>query len=240
MGLYVDSALLDEVASLAASYPLAGVTTNPTILLAARERGYALTTEAILRELLTRCPGDVFAQPTADTTSDIRSEAERYLALDPRRIVLKLPMSEAGLAAARTLITQGARIAFTAVFTAEQAYCGVLAGAAWVIPYFGRLRRSGIDPCQRIEQMARVIAAQGDSTRLLCASLRTPDDALEALLAGAHDLTVTPEVVRQLVTSPLTDAALTQFAQDAEKLRATVPTATDVDADANAAGQPTP
>lgn len=225
MGLYVDSALLDEVATLAAIYPLAGVTTNPTILFAARERGYALSPAAMVRELLARCTGDVFAQPTGETPAGIREEAERYIALDPRRVVLKLPMSEAGLAVARALTAQNARVAFTAVFTAEQAYCGTLAGATWVIPYFGRLRRSGIDPCQRVEQMARVIALQAAPTRLLCASLRTPDDALEALLAGAHDLTVPPEVVRQLASSPLTDAALAQFAQDADKLRTAPPSA---------------
>ena len=42
MGLYVDSAYLDDVASVSESFPLAGVTTNPTILLRALERGQQL------------------------------------------------------------------------------------------------------------------------------------------------------------------------------------------------------
>lgn len=220
MGLYVDSALLDEVASISAAYPLAGVTTNPTILLAAREHGYDLTPEQFLHELLARCEGDVFMQPTGEAPAAIQAEAERFFAIGAGRVVLKLPMSEAGLAAARSLKERGARIAFTAVFTPQQAYCGLLAGAEWVIPYFGRLRRAGIDPCQRVEQMARLISSQQAPIRLLCASLRTPEDALQALLSGANDLTVTSEVIRQLPASPLTDTALMQFAQDAAKTAA--------------------
>lgn len=220
MGLYIDSALLDEIATLAATYPLSGVTTNPSILLAARERGHVQSPEEMLRELLARVSGDVFMQPTGETPDALRAQAEQYLAIDARRVVLKLPMSGPGLAAGRALAAGGARVAFTAVFTTAQVYCGMLAGATWVIPYFGRLRRAGHDPCQRIEQMARLIALQASPTRLLCASLRTPDDAVEALLAGAHDLTIAPEGIRQLAGSPLTDATLTQFAADAAKLQA--------------------
>jgi transaldolase len=39
MALYVDSAYLDDIVRVAQIVPLAGITTNPTILLAAKECG---------------------------------------------------------------------------------------------------------------------------------------------------------------------------------------------------------
>jgi transaldolase len=92
-----------------------------------------------------------------------------------------------------------------------------MAGAQYVIPYFGRLRRSGQDACERIEAMAKLLNAQAPHTRVLAASIKNPTDAAESLLAGAHDLTVTPEVLDALLDDPLTDAAVAQFQQDWER-----------------------
>ena len=39
MALYIDSAFLNDIMHVTQTVPLAGITTNPSILLAARERG---------------------------------------------------------------------------------------------------------------------------------------------------------------------------------------------------------
>jgi transaldolase len=90
----------------------------------------------------------------------------------------------------------------------------LLAGAEWIIPYFGRLRRAGLDACARIGEMARLLRAQHAETRLLVASLKSPDDVIEATLAGAHDITAQPDVIRAMVHSPLTSDALAGFTND--------------------------
>jgi len=51
MALYVDSAFLSDIIPVAQTIPLAGVTTNPSILLAAQERGQKLDTLSLIREL---------------------------------------------------------------------------------------------------------------------------------------------------------------------------------------------
>jgi len=78
----------------------------------------------------------------------------------------------------------------------------------------GRLRRAGIDACARIGEMARLLRTQRTETRLLVASLKSPDDVIEAILAGAHDITAQPDVIRAMVHSPLTSDALAGFAND--------------------------
>ncbi len=216
MGLYVDSAFLPDVERVCNKLTLDGATTNPSILLAAAQRGQRLRDTQVLQALLEVCPGSIFMQPVGETASAMQRMAESYIQVAPERVVAKLPLTPAGMQVARALREAGARYAFTCVFTVTQAYCGALAGAQYVIPYFGRLRRSGQDACERIEGMVRLLNEQARATRVLVASIKNPTDAAEALLVGAHDVTATPDVLDTLLDDPLTDAAVAQFQHDWE------------------------
>ncbi len=222
MALYADCAVVAEVERLCAGYPIAGVTTNPTLLLAARENaGQRMTDIEVLRALLANTPlPAIFMQPAGMTADELRAQSEAYLEQDVHRVTLKLPMSEGGMAAALAIRREqpNTRIAFTAVCSPAQAYAGLAANAEWVIPYFGRLRRAGLDACQHVANIARLLAGQ-EHTRLLVASLKSPDDSVEVLLAGADDITAPPEVIRALVVNPLSEAAIAQFNADAARLR---------------------
>ncbi len=222
MGLYVDCALIEEVSRLCATFPIAGVTTNPSILLEAVERGQRLGDEDTLRGLIQCCEGPIFAQPVADSADGLRAEGERYLALDPARIVLKLPMTTDGLMAGRTLIAGGARVAFTAVASLAQAYLAAATGADWVIPYFSRLRRAGVDASERIGAMARLLAKQDSGARLLVASVKSGADVVEAAAIGARDITARPEVIRGLLEDALTTEAIERFNADWRRLGETL------------------
>lgn len=216
MGLYVDSAFLPDVERVCSKLALAGATTNPSILLAASQQGQRMSDTQVLQALLEVCSGSIFMQPVGETVSAMQRMAEGYIQVASERVVAKLPLTPVGMQVARALRGAGARFSFTCVFTVTQAYCGAMAGAQYVIPYFGRLRRSGQDACERIEGMARLLNAQAPQTRVLAASIKNPTDAAESLLAGAHDLTATPEVLDALLADPLTDAAVAQFQQDWE------------------------
>jgi TalC/MipB family fructose-6-phosphate aldolase len=222
MGLYVDCALIEEVARLRATFPVAGVTTNPSILLDAVERGQRLRDVDALRGLLQTGDGPVFAQPVADSADRLRADGERYLALDPARIVLKLPMTADGIAAGRALRTAGARIAYTAVSSLAQAWLAASAGADWVIPYFSRLRRAGVDPCERVKGIARLLAAQECGARLLVASVKSSADVVEAVSLGARDITARPEVIRDLIEDALTTEAVARFDADWRRMAETL------------------
>jgi TalC/MipB family fructose-6-phosphate aldolase len=214
MSLYVDSAYLDDVTSISESFPIAGVTTNPSILLRALERGQTLDDLELLHRLLDVTSGLVFMQATAPDSEHLHAAAARYIDFDPERVVPKLPPTEGGMAAGRELTRQGARVAYTATCTPAQVYCAAEAGATWAIPYYSRMTRAGVDPCERIMTMSRLLARQGAHTRLLAASVKSASDVTEALLAGAHDVTASPEVIMSLLRDPLSDQAFTQFAVD--------------------------
>ncbi len=218
MALFVDSAVIEDVAGLASAYPIAGVTTNPSILLAASERGQRMPDSQVLQELLGIVAGPVFMQPVGDNPAELSKAALTYATVDPSRVVVKLPANATGLRVAHDLARDGLQFAFTAVASVGQAYLGAMAGAGWVIPYFCRLRQSGVDVSQILTDISHLLASQHSETRILAASLKTPNDIVEATLAGAHDITAPPAAIATMAIHSLTDAAVRQFSDDWRRL----------------------
>ena len=218
MALYIDSAFLNDIMDVTQTVPLAGITTNPSILLAARERGQDESPYALLEVFLRTTNGIIFMQPGASEEEEMYAEALTYIQAAPKRVIPKIPMTHTGMRVARQLKLQQHRLAFTAVTSVAQAYNAAMVGADFIIPYYGRLERSGIDAGQRIAEMAKLLHDARPSTRILVASIKSPGDAATALLAGAHDLTVTPSVLMEMVIDPLTEDAVERFTQDWQKM----------------------
>jgi TalC/MipB family fructose-6-phosphate aldolase len=219
MSLYIDCAYLDDIRRVADTLPLAGVTTNPSILLAARERGQSLAPQSVLSELLRLLGGTIFMQPGATDDEGMYQEALAYIQASPERVIPKIPITHTGMRVASRLKYQGRRIAFTAVTSVAQVYSAAMIQADFVIPYYNRLERSGIDASERISEMADLLHNHQLPTRLLVASIKSPEEAISALLAGAHDLTVMPDVLLAMVSDPLSEQAVEKFTRDWEKLK---------------------
>ena len=62
--------------------------------------------------------------------------------------------------------------------------------------------------------MAELIHNQKLPTRILAASVKSPQEATSALLAGAHDITAPPQILLDMVRDPQTEEAIENFAQD--------------------------
>lgn len=218
MALYVDCAFLDDIIEVGRTVPLAGVTTNPSIMLAACERGQRLNPSQLLTALLNKQPGLVFIQPGATGEQEMLQEARTYIEAAPERVIPKIPMTKIGMRVARTLKEQQHRVAFTAVTSISQAYCAALLRADYIIPYYNRLARSGVNASDRIAQMAKLLQSQQLPCRILAASIKSSIEAADALTSGSHDLTVPPEVLITLVTDPESERACEKFNQDWQKM----------------------
>ena len=118
MALYIDSAFLQDIINVAQTVPLAGVTTNPTILLQARERGQDLSPQSVLSELLRTIGGTVFIQPGATGEEDMYQEALAYIQASPNRVIPKIPMMHTGMRVAQRLKHQQHRILLTSCLSA--------------------------------------------------------------------------------------------------------------------------
>lgn len=219
MALYVDSAFLNSIMEVARTVPLAGVTTNPSILLAAQTQGQMLGPLEVLHELLARVEGHIFMQPGAPDEEEMYRQALSYIETDPMRVIPKIPMTHMGMCVARRLKREQRRLAFTAVTSVAQAYSAAMIAADYVIPYYGRLERAGIDAAQRISEMADVLHNAGGATRILTASIKSVEDATRALLAGSDDLTIAPEVLLDLLVDPMTEEAVEKFTHDWQMMK---------------------
>ncbi|HZO76008.1 MAG TPA: transaldolase family protein [Ktedonobacteraceae bacterium] len=219
MALYIDSAYLDDIIEAARTVPVSGVTTNPTIMLAAVERGQRLTPLSLLNELLSRVGGTIFIQPGAADEQEMLREALDYVQEAPERVIPKIPMTHIGLRVARQLKIAGKRVAFTAVTTVPQAYAAAMSQADFIIPYYNRMERAGVDASLRISQMAELLHNHQLPTRLLAASVKSPQDVANALLAGVHDLTIAPPLLLEMASDPQSEQAVERFVQDWQKMK---------------------
>lgn len=222
MALYIDSAFLHDITEVAKNVPLAGVTTNPSILLAAWERGQKSEAKDVLVEILRQQAGLVFMQPGFTDEEGMYQQAFSYIQVNTERVIPKIPMTTTGMKVAMRLKAQGCRVAFTAVTSVAQAYAAAMANADYIITYYNRLERAGINATERVGQMARLFHNQNIPTRIMAASIKTSAEAASALLAGAHDLTVPSQVLLEMVTDELTEQAVEKFEQDFRKMRKSI------------------
>ncbi len=171
-----------------------GVTTNPVLLQAAGVPCTVSSLASLARQAIDLGAGEVHTQ-TWGRTRDLYVEHGRALAAIDPKIVVKVPTTIEGAAAAATLRREGVRLTMTAVYTAAQALVASALGAEYAAPYLGRMNDAGHDGFGEIATMARTARAQGSSMRILVASLRDPGDVVRLAAEGLDTFTFAPKLV---------------------------------------------
>lgn len=192
-----------------------GITTNPSLL---KRAGVPCTLEA-LADLAKEawalgCP-ELHLQSWGFTAEELLGCSRALLALAPARVVVKLPFTEGGLQAAGSLLEQGARVTLTACYGAPQVLAAAALGCTYVAPYLGRIHDEGRDSFAEVLRMQQCLVGLGSTTRLLVASLRSPEDLSRLAPSGISTFTLSPALARQLWRHPATEAAAVQFQADA-------------------------
>lgn len=208
MQLFIDSADVAELRAAASSGLIDGVTTNPSLIAKSGRK----MKEAIA-EICSIIPGPVSAEAVATDVEGMLSEG-RYLARIASNVVVKLPLTENGLRACRTLADEGIRVNVTLCFSAVQAMLAAKAGAYFISPFIGRLDDKGVNGIDLIREIRRVYDNYGFATNLLAASIRTPEHVRDCALAGADCATLPPRIFAQLYKHPLTDSGIEAFLKD--------------------------
>jgi transaldolase len=135
--------------------------------------------------------------------------------LDPKRVFVKVPITQDGAAVARTLIGEGVPITFTACYEVAQVLVAAALGADGIAAYLGRIGDLGRDGHGELIAMQRALDGVGAGTRLLVASLRQPQDLSRLAAAGLCHYTISPTIAEALFGSEATTAAAEQFERDA-------------------------
>lgn len=210
MELYLDTANVAEVERLARIFPIAGVTTNPSIVAASRES---------LWDVLPRLQkaigpqGILFAQTMARDADGMVAEATRLNNVFAD-IVVKIPVTAEGLAAIKILKKEGITALGTAVYSAAQGLLAALAGAKYVAPYVNRVDAQGGDGIQMVRELQSLLELHAPDSKVLAASFKTPRQALDCLLAGCEAITLPLDVAQQMLGTPAVESAIEKFEHD--------------------------
>jgi transaldolase len=205
--LFIDTGSVAEVEEIAAWGVLSGATTNPTLL--AKEQGDPGETIVRICELV---DGPVSAEVVSDETDGMIAEGRALAALH-RHVVVKVPFSQAGLAATRELASEGIRVNMTLVFSAAQALLAAEAGATYVSCFMGRLDDIAVDAGAVLEEIVDALGPEREA-QVLAASLRHPMHAVTAARLGCEVATAPGKVLRAMLAHPLTDTGIERFAAD--------------------------
>ena len=211
MRIFLDTANIDEIRRGAAMGVVDGVTTNPS-LVAAEGVEYR---DRVL-EICEVVDGPISAETISGTADELVEEGRR-IASWHENVVVKVAMSEAGLAAISRLSAEGISTNCTLVFSANQALLAARAGATLISPFIGRIDDGGQDGMEVVRESVRIMETYHLPSQILAASVRHTRHVTEAALAGAHIATVPPKVLFQLIHHPLTDAGIERFLADAAK-----------------------
>jgi len=212
MKFFIDTADVKEIAAAGALGLVDGVTTNPS-LVAKSGRDF----HEVLREIVNMVDGPISAEVVAIDTDGMVREGEALAALNPEKIVIKVPLTEAGLKATRILSQKGLKTNVTLVFSPLQALLAAKAGASYVSPFVGRLDDIGHDGMEIVDQIRTIFDNYGYATEIIVASVRSPQHVLQAGLIGADICTIPYSVMLQLAKHPLTDVGLEKFLADWQK-----------------------
>ncbi|RMH45879.1 MAG: fructose-6-phosphate aldolase [Alphaproteobacteria bacterium] len=208
MEFFADTADVEAIRELGEAGLIDGVTTNPT-LVAKTGRDFL----SVIGEICAITEGPVSAEVASTDFTGMVAEGER-LADIAGNVVIKLPLTLDGLKACAHFRRVGIRTNVTLCFSAAQAILAAKAGASYVSPFIGRMDDINLDGVALIRDIRRIFDNYGFETKLLAASIRSPNHVTRSALAGADVATCPPTVIKSLVAHPLTEKGLHGFLSD--------------------------
>jgi transaldolase len=213
MKFFIDTANIDEIKKGMEMGLVDGVTTNPSLL--AKEKK---DPDSVLKEILQTVPGPVSLEVISTDAEGMIDEARKLAELG-QNAVIKIPMTEDGIKAVRTLADEGIQTNVTLIFQPLQALIAAKAGATYVSPFIGRLDDISQRGMEIIDSIAKIFYNYAIETEIIVASIRNPMHVLDAALIGADIATIPFNVLKQLMNHPLTDIGLEKFLKDYESIK---------------------
>ena len=207
----LDTADLAAIKHCNEFYPLAGVTTNPSIIARAKADFWPLVKE--IRAIIGK--DKMLHVQTTQTEADKTVEEAKLLKKElGGEFYVKIPIGEEGLKATMKLKELGIGVTMTAIFTPTQALMAAMAGASFVAPYVNRLDNIIGDGCGVVAEIVNQLELYGSDCKVLAASFKNAEQVHKCAMVGCHSVTVTDDIMKMLISHPMTDAAIAGFDKD--------------------------
>ncbi|WP_394238739.1 fructose-6-phosphate aldolase [Niallia oryzisoli] len=212
MEFFLDTANIEEIKRINRLGLVDGVTTNPTII-AKENRDF----EETIKEICSVVDGPVSAEVIGLTVEEMVREA-RIIAEWAPNVVVKIPMTEAGIEAVHILAKEGIKTNVTLIFSVSQGLMAAKAGATYISPFVGRVDDIGVDGLELIKNLKTVLVNYQLKAKIITASVRNIGHLEKAAIAGADIATIPGSLFPKLWSHPLTDNGIKQFLADWEKV----------------------
>lgn len=213
MEIWLDSTNIDTIREAANMGILHGITTNPTILSKSN-----IKLEELLKQLLDVQSGPITVQAVGKTASEMVLQAKNLNAFSPR-ILIKIPCTQEGFKAMKSLSSLSIRSMATAAYTPLQAFFAYQAGAEYTAIYLSRIADAGADSMHvmtQIQHLRKNYCMQG---KLLAASIRFQQQVEKCLEIGVNAITIDDKLFREMMSDhPLTVERLQSFEKDWQRV----------------------
>jgi transaldolase len=201
--LFSDGADLPSLLEMAKNPAIAGFTTNPTLMRKAGVTDYVAFAKQVLEHIKDR---PISFEVFADEFPEMARQARTIAAWGPN-VYVKIPITntrgDSSLPLVKDLSVNGrVQLNVTAICTLEQVQGvtqALVGGAPAVVSVFaGRVADTGRDPVPHMKAARAICDASGAKAELLWASPRELLNIVQAEEAGAHIITVPPDMLKKM------------------------------------------
>lgn len=214
MKLLIDDAHIDAIKKVYDYFPVAGVTTNPTIL--SKIGGNPFDTLKAIRAFIGE-DADLHVQAVSRNAEDIVAEAHHIVDILGVNTYVKIPAVPEGFKAMKSLVdTSEILITATAVYTPMQAFVAGQCGASYAAPYVNRIDNMGFDGIHVAQEIQKIFTANHMEIEVIAASFKNSQQVLELCKCGIGAATLSPEIFAALIKNSAIDSAVEDFISDFE------------------------
>ena len=208
MELYLESHDLKEIEEAFKSGIPSGLTTSPGFI-----QRSTISDETALIQKLSSLASVIQIDAIGEKSETIVHEAHRLMSLgiSPDSIVLRIPVSMEGIKACRILSKEGIQINIQSIFTLQQAYVAMQAGAAYVSIPAGKLQDYGYDSSALLEQSISCARKYNYQTKIMITEVRSAEHVRNAINSGVHAIALPWNIIKGLTENDYSNQSNQQF-----------------------------
>lgn len=218
MKYFLDSAKIDEIRYAYKNWAIDGVTTNPRHVMASGKSFQTVVKELAEEFKDVDFPISIEIDPYLEKAEEMVKQAKEFAAI-AKNFVIKVPCTEQGLIAAKTLVEAGVKVNLTLVFTPSQALQAARIGCAYVSPFIGWQESSGVECMSMVDEIMEIYSNYGFETEVIVAAVRNGKTIVDAALTGADIVTAGFDVYKESFEHPFTDKGLKIFRDAWDKIK---------------------
>ncbi|MFC2032873.1 transaldolase family protein [Chloroflexota bacterium] len=217
MEIFIDSSDIKEINKWVTMGVADGVTTNPSIML--NDGVYDMKKGA--KDIATLIhPRSISVEVTTNDLDEMIAQAEEYASW-ASNIVVKVPQENQDgtqcYGVMHQLEEKGIKVNATVALSLGQVILSAKARATYISIFAGRVGDEGGNPAEVIRNAAEWLERWKFKSKIIVGSIRSVTDVLQAATAGAHIITIPPQLIKRMADHKYTRDTVRQFVVDAKK-----------------------